>query len=483
MRLTFYLWMVILSMQCMASPQKNAAHNAALTILTQEHAPLNFKKDGKVTGQAAEVVKELMKRTDTHADIRSVPWEEGYRTTLKEPNTVLFATVMTPVRKELFQWVGPVTVLDTNLYAIKGSNIVIKTLDDAKKVSKIATITDYYSEQVLKKEGFTNLQSFPDEESALKKLLSGDVQLLVSDNTAMPTILKKAGLNADTVVSAFTVSTDLAYIAFSKNTSSNIVSRWQKNLDAMKRDGSFDKIYVKWLPGEIPPGIFQMVTEEYPPVTFMKDGKPAGFVTDIVRQIALRLKAKDNIRLTSWKNAYNMAILHPNVILFSAERTPQREGLFQWIGPVGKNSAILYAKKGSKIKIDSLEDAKKVKAIATTTDWFTEQYLKSKGFTNLVSSKDPAENLRQLMNGKVQLSIFTDLTIPEIAKSAGYSMNDLEPVYTVSQTYFYIAISKDTKPSVIKAWQTELDKLKKDGTFEKIYKSYLPDADMSGLLK
>jgi polar amino acid transport system substrate-binding protein len=45
----------------------------------------------------------------------------------------------------------------------------------------------------------------------------------------------------------------------------------------------------------------------------------------------------------------------------------------------------LYAKKGSGIKINSLE-TKKIAAIATTTNWFTEQYLKEKGFANLVSS-------------------------------------------------------------------------------------------------
>jgi len=251
----------------------------------------------------------------------------------------------------------------------------------------------------------------------------------------------------------------------------------------MKRDGSFDRIYAKWFPGQIPPGIFQMVTEEYPPVTFAKDINVTGFATDMVRHISTRLKVKDNIRLTSWKNAYNMAVLYPNIILFSAERTPAREKLFWWVGPIGKNSAILYAKKGSNIKLNNLEDAKKIKAIATTTDWFTEQYLEQNGFTNLVSSKDPSENLRQLMSSEVQLSIFTDLTIPEIAKNAGYNMNDLEPVYTVSQTYFYIAISKDTPPSVVQAWQSTLDDMKKDGTFEKIYKSYVPNATMDELVK
>ena len=110
----------------------------------------------------------------------------------------------------------------------------------------------------------------------------------------------------------------------------------------------------------------QMLTEEYPPVTFMKDGKVTGFVTEIVREIMARQGIPDRIRLTSWDEAYNLALNKPNVVLFSAERTEKRENLFQWVGPVGQNSAIFYAKKGSGIRINSLDEAKKISAIATT---------------------------------------------------------------------------------------------------------------------
>ena len=178
-----------------------------------------------------------------------------------------------------------------------------------------------------------------------------------------------------------------------------------------------------------------------------------------------------------------MAQLHPNVMLFSAERTPEREGQFQWVGPVGKNRSILFARKGSGIKLGSLEEAKSLPAIATTTDWFTEQYLQREGFSNLVSSKDPTENVRQLMNGEVQLSIFTDITIPEIAAEAGYHKDDLEPVLTVSETDFYIAFSKDTPPEVVAQWQQKLDELKQDGSFERIYRQYLPETELDALLQ
>lgn len=460
-----------------------ATETANLRILTAENPPLNFSKDGEITGLATEVVRELVKRTGTGGDIRLVAWPEGYQALLEQPNTALYSTVMTSKRKDLFQWVGPLAVQDTNLYALRGSRIEIANLDQSRKAGKIATVTKYYSEQMLKEEGFTNIESYPDRETSLRRLLDGNVQLVASSNTEMPAALKKIGASADDVKNAFTVSSDLIFIAFSKVTSPKLVARWQDALDAMKRDGTFARIYAKWLPGEIPPGIFQLVTEEYPPVTFKQDGKPSGFVTDMVREIARRQGIPDNIRLTSWKNAYNMALLYPKVVLFSAERTPEREKLFQWVGPVGKNSAILYAKKGSGIRLSSLEDAKKLAAIATTTNWFTEQHLKREGFKNLLSSPDPSSNVKQLMNGEAQLSVFTDITIPEIVRQAGYAMQDLEPVFTVSQTYFYIAISRDTPAEVVQAWQSTLDALKRDGTFEKIYRRYLPDADLGDLLR
>jgi polar amino acid transport system substrate-binding protein len=227
----------------------------------------------------------------------------------------------------------------------------------------------------------------------------------------------------------------------------------------------------------------QMLTEEYPPVTFMKDGKVTGFVTEMVREISARQGIREKIRLTDWEEAYNVALNQPNVMLFSAERTEKREKLFQWVGPVGKNSAILYAKKGSGIRINSLEEARKVSAIATTANWFTEQYLKDQGFTNLVSSPLPTDSVRMLLQSEVNLSIFTDITVADIVKSAGYSMDDLEPVFTMSTTYFYIAMSLGTPAEIVDKWQSALDGLKMDGTFEKIYRSYIPNADLNDLLR
>jgi ABC-type amino acid transport substrate-binding protein len=457
--------------------------STGLTLFTEESPPMSFMRDGELTGLAVEAVGALMRHTGTAGDIRLTEWPDAYKAALATPDAAVFPTVMTAERKGLFQWVGPIVSLETGLYAIRGSDIRIARLADARQARAIATVTGYYSEQVLQSEGgLTNLRSYPDEPAALQALLAGEVELMVGNSLTMAGSLEKVGARTHDIQHLFTVSTDLGYVAFSMGTSPALVAQWQAALNAMKRDGSFAEIHGRWLPAETPPGEFQLVTEEYPPITFMRDGRASGFVTDMVREIAGRQGLSNFVKLTTWKNAYGLALLHPNVVLFSAERTEAREDLFHWVGPVGRNRAIFFARSGSGIQVDSLDDARNMEAIATTTDWFTEQYLQAEGFTNLISSANPVENVRRLMDGGAQLSIFTDLTIPEIVADAGYTMDDLEAVYTVSETDFYIALSRDTPPDAVEQWRAGLDELKADGIFEAIYTRYLPHADLDDLL-
>ena len=243
-KIKFICWIgsILVVAGCAATLHKNVNGTADLKILTEECAPLNFMENGKITGQVTEVVRELLKRTGTDNHIQIGTWEEGYKAVLTKPNVVLFSMAMTPERKDLLQWVGPVASLDTSLYARKGSGIKIETLEEAKKVKRIATVTEYCTEQAMKKEGFANLESCPNEEIAVRKLLNGEVQLFPSSDTLMPALLKKVGVTMDDVENVLTLSMDLLYIAFSKGTSPNLIAQWQEKLDEMKRDGTFRKI-------------------------------------------------------------------------------------------------------------------------------------------------------------------------------------------------------------------------------------------------
>ncbi|MFA6295928.1 MAG: transporter substrate-binding domain-containing protein [Patescibacteria group bacterium] len=217
-----------------------------------------------------------------------------------------------------------------------------------------------------------------------------------------------------------------------------------------------------------------LLTEEYPPITYEKDGKITGIATEVVEEIMKKLDVNYDIKLLKWSDAYAKALDNPNTVLFSTERTKEREHLFNWVGPLGKNTTYFYAPADSTLQINNLADAKKAGNIATCSSWFTEQYLKDQGFNNLQSSIDPKKNITQLINKDADLSIFTDMTVGNLAQSAGYSLTDIKPIYKVMETQFYIAMSKGTSTAIVRDWQKAFDKIKNDGTLAKIYQQYVP---------
>lgn len=217
----------------------------------------------------------------------------------------------------------------------------------------------------------------------------------------------------------------------------------------------------------------QLVTENYPPITFMKDGYMTGFATEVVQEILKRQNHPDNIRMMAWDDAYNIALKEKNVVLFSTTRTDKREMLFKWVGPIGSYRDVLYAKKGSGILLNSLEDAKKVGKIGVVDGWFSKEFLTGLGFKNLKSSKLPTDSAKGLVEGKLDLCAFTDMTAPEILQESGYSMDEIVPAYVIKTYEFYIAFSNKTSDDTVNEWRRSFDEMKKDGSFDKISKKWL----------
>jgi polar amino acid transport system substrate-binding protein len=224
-----------------------------------------------------------------------------------------------------------------------------------------------------------------------------------------------------------------------------------------------------------------IISEENPPFNFIKDGILTGSSTEVVREIMHRLNLSAKIQVLTWARGYQLALRQPNVVLFSTARTKEREHLFQWVGPLYKVRFGFYARKGSGLYLSSLADAKKVGAIATYKDDVREQLLKSKGFTNLDSSKSPASNLKKLLAGRVDLWLYSNLGVPSVARQIGINPDDVELVLPFKDYYAYIAFSKGTPRAVAKQWQATLDDMMRNGSFKKISQQWLPEESIPGI--
>ena len=217
-----------------------------------------------------------------------------------------------------------------------------------------------------------------------------------------------------------------------------------------------------------------IVTEENPPFNYTESGKLTGATTAVVREITRRLGIAEGIQVMPWTRGYKLLCSEANVVLFTTALTQKREPLFHWVGPLYTVRLGFYARKSDALRIDSLEAAKQVGAIATYKDDFREQLLTSLGFSNLDSSKSPESNLRKLVSGRVDLWFYDNIGPYQVAREAGIDPNEIEEVFTYQQHFSYIAISKQTSPVIVKQWQAALDEMKEDGTFWWLTRKWLP---------
>lgn len=212
----------------------------------------------------------------------------------------------------------------------------------------------------------------------------------------------------------------------------------------------------------------RILTENLPPLNYIKDGVLVGPAVDIVKEIQKRVGSHEQIKIYPWARAYQMALRLENIILFGMTRTSERENKFKWIGPIARKRDILVARKESGIKILSLEDAKKVKQIGAIRGDAKEIYLKSMGFTNIVPTHDELKNIQKLMHDRIDLWVYKQPGLKTICDLAGIDINELEEVFNLREFDISIAFSKKTPEPTILKWHKAFNEMSTDGTIEKI---------------
>ena len=211
-----------------------------------------------------------------------------------------------------------------------------------------------------------------------------------------------------------------------------------------------------------------ILTENLPPLNYLKDGVLVGPSVEIVKEIQRRVGSHEQIKVYPWARAYKMALEDENVVLFSMTYTKVRHEKFKWIGPLAKKRDILVAKKGSGIKINCLEDAKKVKRIGTLRDDTRERLLKRHGFTNLEPVSDEQKNAKKLVLGRIDLWTYKKPGLKTCCELARVDYNEIEEVYHLREIDVSIAFSKKTSDSIVQNWRNAFNEMLADGTMMQI---------------
>lgn len=207
------------------------------------YPPLVFSVNGELRGVAPEVVREIQKIVGDDSLLKETPWLRGYEQAQKLPRQALFAIVRIPEREKLFKWVGPIFGEGDYFFKHRGAPLTIRTLDDARRVGRIAVRKDGYTHQALAAKGFTNLDVGPSYESSYMKLIEDRVDLVLMGERTYYYMVKQAGLDpAEFERTDCKFGDSAAWLAFSLDVPNETIEQWQAALDSLKENGVYQKI-------------------------------------------------------------------------------------------------------------------------------------------------------------------------------------------------------------------------------------------------
>jgi polar amino acid transport system substrate-binding protein len=196
---------------------------------------------------------------------------------------------------------------------------------------------------------------------------------------------------------------------------------------------------------------------------------PSGLDAEKVAEIMARAGIAYTVEALPWKRAFAAARRRADACLFSTTRTPEREELFTWIGPLDYAEWVLMGRADRNLRLRSLEDARPYR-IGTYDGDARDQYLRARGF-----DVDPAPN--DLLNPRKLMANRIDFWAASLRRGSaalagmGYAAK-IVPVLTFNHIQVYLACNRAVPDALVARMGAALESMEHDGTLERIVHRY-----------
>jgi polar amino acid transport system substrate-binding protein len=219
------------------------------------------------------------------------------------------------------------------------------------------------------------------------------------------------------------------------------------------------------------------VTESLPPLNYEENGMVTGYATELLQATVQTAKIKTRIDLLPWARAYQTVLAQPNILIYSITRNPERESLFEWIGPISPRQIFLYKLRERKdVSVKTLADASNYQIGLVREMAASKDFVKLSGIAeNKVDYAPTVEsNMKKLFLRRVDLIVSQDWSAAFLAKSLNRKPEELEPVLLLNGTHsYYFAFNKQSDPALVAKLRAAFDTVQKSGQMEKLQNKYL----------
>lgn len=216
-------------------------------------------------------------------------------------------------------------------------------------------------------------------------------------------------------------------------------------------------------------GALQLFTEYTPPDIMRVGDRIYGISPDKVKEIMSRAGISYTIEIMAWRRAYELALRTPDACVFSTSRTPEREPLFKWIGPLREVDWTFYGLANPPFRLAALEDAKGLRIGGYNGDVRT-QYLTDRGYS-VDSVTDNFSNPRKLIGGRIDLWVASIPLANIVLEQEGLS-GKIVPLLTFHVSRAYLACNKAVPEAQVAAMSAAMADIIKDGTAAAIDRKY-----------
>lgn len=226
---------------CLSIASLSTALAETLHFVTEEYAPFNYVKDGKVTGIAVDQIHAMAKAAGVDYTIEIMPWARAFAMAESQPKHCVFTTGYNRERAGRFAWVMPLLKDQMVLLRRKGDAHEGLTIVQAREL-RVGSQRDDFAVEALELIGFRNIDLATNIDLTVGKLLSGRIDL-------MPTSIKtyermvKDGLPVE---KAMLMAGQVYGIACQKETPPDVIRRLQAELDRLIVSGEQDRIFTAY---------------------------------------------------------------------------------------------------------------------------------------------------------------------------------------------------------------------------------------------
>lgn len=172
-----------------------------------------------------------------------------------------------------------------------------------------------------------------------------------------------------------------------------------------------------------------------------------------------------------WPRAVQSVQTEANVLVYSMIRNEQREDLYEWIGQINPIETHLYMLRGRLENVPTtLEEARDLR-IGLARRSAADEFLSSRGFTNLIYSGDATRAPVLLERGRIQLTPMTRQESIGVLEDFDMEAGSLVPTIQLPElsTGTYFVVSKQTDPELVERLKLAYQALVDDGTHQQFF--------------